>query len=143
MTWPAALAASCVRSALVMFVGVTVARWLVVWHRGTGSRVARRIQLVLLMAVFLTPNLVVGFGYRAISINLLNQRWLNELLYFALILFEFVPAAFWLLLSSPPPSLSAEAWYLARLGRVRSTWGGRARGGSQANRLTTHRCGCL
>ncbi|HVJ69396.1 MAG TPA: hypothetical protein VM510_15540 [Caulifigura sp.] len=67
------------------------------------------------MAVFLTPNLVVGFGYRAVSINLLNQRWLNELLYFGLIVFEFVPAAFWLLLSSPPPSLSAEAWHAARL----------------------------
>ncbi|HVJ84817.1 MAG TPA: hypothetical protein VM452_04185, partial [Caulifigura sp.] len=101
--------------ALAMLLGVVIARWLVTWHRGTASMFLRRLQIVLLTAVFLTPNLVVGFGYRAISINLLNHRWLNELLYFGLILFEFVPAAFWLLVSSPPPSLSAEAWHVAKL----------------------------
>ncbi len=130
MTWPAALTASCVRSLAVMLVGVVMARWLVEWHRSTTSVWLRRVQLIGLSAVFLTPNLIVGFGYRAISINLLNQRWLNELLYFALILFETVPAAFWLMLVSPPPSLSAEAWHASRLlrghRRAVSTWRQRA-----------------
>ncbi len=117
MTYGGALLASCLRSALVVLVGVTVARLLATWFRTTDSRTARTAHSLLLAAAFLTPNLIVGFGYRTLSIHLLNQRWLNELLYFALICFEFVPAATWLLLHSPPPALSAEAWQCARLAR--------------------------
>jgi hypothetical protein len=115
MTWPMALAASCLRSTLLMLMGLIVARTLETWHRGTPSSTHRRLHLALLMVAFLTPNLVVGFGYRAVSVNLLNHRWLNELLYFALLAFELTPAAAWLLLASPPPALSAEAWHCARL----------------------------
>ncbi len=117
MTYAEALLASCLRSALVVVLGLAVAWLLAVWHRMTESRRARRVQLVLLAAAFLTPNLIVGFGYRTLSINLLNHRWLNELLYLALICFELAPAAAWLLLHSPPPKLSAEAWHCARLAR--------------------------
>jgi len=117
VTYAGAIGASTARGALVVVVGLVVARLLAAWCRSTESRSLRRVQFVLLAAVFLTPNLIVGFGYRTLSINLLNQRWLNELLYVALICFEFVPAALWLLLHSPPPSLSAEAWHCARLAR--------------------------
>lgn len=117
MTYAGALLTSCLRSALVVVLGMAIARLLAVWHRTTDSRRARRVQLVLLAAAFLTPNLIVGFGYRTLSINLLNQRWLNELLYFGLLCFELAPAATWLLLHSPPPRLSAEAWHCARLAR--------------------------
>jgi hypothetical protein len=98
-----------------MVIGIGAARLLAVWHQSTESRRLRNLKLGLLAAAFLTPNLIVGFGYRTLSINLLTHRWLNELLYVALICFEFVPAATWLILHSPPPSLSAEAWHVARL----------------------------
>ncbi|QDT54154.1 hypothetical protein Pan44_21810 [Caulifigura coniformis] len=117
MTYAGAIGASTLRSALVVVVGLVLASLLAEWFRSTESRSLRKIQFVLLAAVFLTPNLIVGFGYRTLSINLLNHRWLNELLYFLLICFECVPAALWLLLYSPPPALSPEAWHCARLAR--------------------------
>jgi hypothetical protein len=119
VTYTEALLASCLRSTLVMVLGVIVARFLVGWIAECGPGLGRMVRCVLLAIPFLTPNLMVGFGYRMLSINLLNQPWLNELLYFALIGFEFVPAAAWLLWHSPPPSLSAEAWHCARLAAVR------------------------
>ncbi|MBX3442075.1 MAG: hypothetical protein KF774_06690 [Planctomyces sp.] len=117
MTYAEALAASVVRSVSVVLLGLAAAEVLAEWVRRSPSPGARRMRLACLALPFLTPNLVVGFGYRGVSLTLLNQPLWNELLYFALVSFELAPAAAWLLLFASPPAVSAEGLACARLVR--------------------------
>lgn len=128
MTYSAGLTASVVRSVLVVIVGLLAARQIAVWLSPEPSRRARTWLSALVAMPFLTPNLVVGYGYRGLSLNLLRWPWLNESIYFSLICFELVPAAVWMLLNSGSPAVSPEAKFCAALGRaqagspLRSAW---------------------
>lgn len=115
MTYNAALAASVARSLLLTVAGLSLAHVLAAWIRDAPRNSVARFRTILVLLPFLTPNLVVGFAYRGLSLNLLRFPFWNELLYFLIVLFEVAPAAVWLILHRPAPRVSAEAVHVARL----------------------------
>jgi ABC-type spermidine/putrescine transport system permease subunit II len=115
VTWTAALVASVLRSGLVAILGLCGANALTGWIESAGHQRSRGWRLALTAIPFLTPNLMVGYGYRVLSLNLLNYPAINETLYFSLVCLEVMPAAVWLLLNAPAPEVSREALYCAAL----------------------------
>lgn len=114
MTFAAACGWSLARSVLVAAIGL----WMAVHLQRLLAAVSdpvRRVLWVLLLAPFLSPGLVVGYGYRNYSLSLVQHPWWNEALYGAILLFQTVPVGVVLLYFAPPPPVSAAGVHCLRL----------------------------
>jgi ABC-type Fe3+ transport system permease subunit len=114
MTFTAACGWSLLRSALVAAIGLWIAVHLQRLLAITNGP-ARRLYWVLLLAPFLSPGLIVGYGYRNYSLSLVQYPWWNEALYSAIVLFQAVPIGVLLLHFAPPPPVSSSGVHCLRL----------------------------
>jgi hypothetical protein len=114
MTFAAACGWSLARSVLIAAVGLWLAVWLQRLLSATGGP-ARRLLWVLLLAPFLSPGLIVGYGYRNYSLSLVHYPQWNEALYAAIVLFQAVPVGVLLLHFAPPPPVASSGLHCLRL----------------------------
>lgn len=129
MTFSAACGWSLLRSAIVAIVGL--------WGTVHITRLMSRQRMLpevatwgLLLAPFLAPGLIVGYGYRNYSLSLVHFPFWNEVLYAAILICQATPVGVLMLHFAPPPPLSASAVHclrLARRPRRRATIGQQAR----------------
>ncbi|MFO1093921.1 MAG: hypothetical protein U0992_11505 [Planctomycetaceae bacterium] len=125
MTFTAACGWSLLRSAVVAVIGLWGAvhlTRLVSQQRGA----ARIVAWVLILAPFLSPGLIVGYGYRNYSLSLVHHPAWNELLYVAILIGQAAPIGALLLYFAPPPPVSASGVHVWRMGAP--TAGGAAAG---------------
>lgn len=85
----------------------------------------RAAAWALLLIAFFTPALLTGYAYSKWSLALIRHPFWNEVLYGALLTLRLVPVGVLILQFCPPPPLSAEALYCARLhaSRIRGLFG--------------------
>ncbi|HEX9047800.1 MAG TPA: hypothetical protein VF988_12305 [Verrucomicrobiae bacterium] len=74
----------------------------------------RRVAWVLLLAPYLTPVLLTGYGYANFSLSLIHHPAINLVFYSALLWWKFTPIAALILYFTPSP-ISAEAVHCWRL----------------------------
>ena len=85
---------------------------------GLASVVRREIHqftMVLWLAPFFIPGLVVGYAYRNASLSLVQTPLLNELLYLAIVVAQLLPVAILALKWLPPAAMGASARYCLTL----------------------------
>jgi len=90
--------------------------------------VTRKMAWVLLLAPYLTPTLLVGYGYGSFSLSLVRHPAANELLYAMLLWLKLTPVAA-VVIALTPPSVSAEALHSWRLLRGKADWAFRWKAG--------------
>ncbi len=77
-----------------------------------------RMQTLLwavLLTLFFTPDLVIGYAYYNFSLSLIHHpRW-NELFYALLLFFKVLPAGTAIVYFAPPPPISPQALFCRRL----------------------------
>ncbi len=112
------LAAACgwtlVRSVAMAVVAVPLCWWIRQVLAGTTAR-GRASLWGLLLGPFFTPALVTGYGYANFSLSLIRHPGWNELLYALLNILRLLPVGVLVMWYAPPPPVSAEALYCARL----------------------------
>jgi iron(III) transport system permease protein len=112
------LAAACgwtlLRGLVVALVAVPVSWWLRRRLAALGPP-ARTLLWGLLLVPFFTPALLTGYAYSNFALSLVRYPVWNEALYAALLVLRFVPVGTVLLSFVPPPPVTAEALYCARL----------------------------
>jgi hypothetical protein len=131
VTFSAACGWSLLRSVIVAIVGlwgaVHLARLIPRRHNA-----ARFVAWGLVLAPFLAPGLIVGYGYRNYSLSLVHSPWWNEALYAAILIGQAAPVGALLLYFAPPPPLSASAlhcWRMTDTANKEATFVGRVRRG--------------
>jgi iron(III) transport system permease protein len=90
---------------------------------GRSSRLRRWTAWAVILAPFLMPALVVGYGYSNFSLSLVRHPGWNQALYCLLIAFRLAPVAAVVLLFAPS-AVSHEALYCRRLAAARRGSGG-------------------
>jgi len=103
------LARALAAGAACVLAGAFVRRYIAGYRGGV-----RRVAWILLVVPYVTPALLVGYGYSHFSLSLVRHPALNELLYGCLVWLRLVPVAAVVLYLAPAP-LSAEAAHCRRL----------------------------
>jgi ABC-type Fe3+ transport system permease subunit len=100
--------------------------WAVVLRLSQADRLGRRLMWAALFVPYFSPELLVGYSYANFSRMLVHHPYLNEAVYSLAVLIKFLPVAAVVLYFSPPPPVSAEAFFCRRLalGAVRSRLAG-------------------
>lgn len=79
------------------------------------SHARRRLFWTLLLVPFLTPALLTGYAYSNFSVSLIRYPKWNESLYMLLMAARLLPIGVLIMHFAPPPPMSREAVYSARL----------------------------
>ena len=109
-----ALGWSVGRALCVALVGLWLSRPLAGWClQATASH--RRWLWSLVLLPFFIPGLLLGYGFRLASLELIHHPWWNEFLYGLLSLAQVLPVGVLVLVFAPPTTLSDAAAHVARL----------------------------
>lgn len=108
MTFSAACGWSLARAVVVAAVGLLVASGIARLLAESTGRV-RTLAWMLLLAPFLMPGLVIGYGYRNYSLSLVHHPGWNEALYATIVACRVISIGAIVLHFAPPPQLSAQA----------------------------------
>lgn|GEM_PF-999756 len=113
VTLASEVGAALVRSTCVALFAAIVAQFLETFFARTVNPF-RRMAWCLLLAPFLIPTLMVGYHYANVSARLMDEPWLRQLLYSALLCLKLTPIAV-VLLYFVPRGLSEQAAHCLRL----------------------------
>lgn len=109
---------ACAVTVVTVVIARMVARWLKARPNSEGGEFRTSMQgfgWAILLAPLLTPTIVVGYAYANLSLALVRQPLINELLYVTLLTARLTPVAVLALYFAPRPPVSDTARYCARL----------------------------
>lgn len=83
--------------------------------RSTLESWRRRLLIVLVVAPWLTPSLLVGYAYSNFSLQMVHHTWASEVLYALLLAIKLVPIAVAVFYFAPSPPLTSTARFCRKL----------------------------